>query len=31
MNLPKAYPGYTDEEETEVTTVNFFFNQEAHT
>ena len=27
LQSPKAYPGYTDEEETEVTTVNFFFNQ----
>ena len=25
LQSPKAYPGYTDEEETEVTTVNFFF------
>lgn len=24
---PKAYPGYTDAEETEVTTVDFYFNQ----
>ena len=27
LQTPKAYPGYTDAEETEVTTVDFYFNQ----
>ncbi len=27
LPTPTAYPGYTDAEETEVTTVNFYFNQ----
>ena len=27
LPTPTAYPGYTDAEETEVTTVDFYFNQ----
>ena len=27
ISTPKAYPGYTDAEETEVTSVDFYFNQ----
>ena len=27
LDAPKAYPGYTDEEETETTSIDFYFNQ----